>query len=105
MWQQTTDVNGTWTVIPNSSSYIYQPPALTQTTHYRRVVRETLCGTSATSNVVSILVNSTPITLHGGVIQTSSTCVLLGNTAPAINNVTNNFGGTAPYTFEWEKKD
>lgn len=104
-WQQTNDLNGTWTAIQGANGFTYQPTALTQTTHYRRVARETLCGNAAISNIVTIQVANISTVLFGGVIQTPSNCLPIHSNATISHSGSPNLGGLMPYVFEWEKNE
>jgi gliding motility-associated-like protein len=42
-WEQSFDGGITWSVLPNETGKDYQPPVLTQTTSYRRIVSTALC--------------------------------------------------------------
>lgn len=58
-WEQSINNGTTWTSIVGISSIGYTPPALTQTTLYRRIVTSAACTGSqqSVSNVVTIRVN------------------------------------------------
>ncbi|MCX7863352.1 MAG: gliding motility-associated C-terminal domain-containing protein [Bacteroidales bacterium] len=93
LWQYSTDYSS-WSACPGTNNQPnYQPPILTQTTYYRRLVYLSSGTTVDTSNIVTITVapivtsfNVTHVTCYGGLngqVQTSVT------------------GGTLPYTFGW----
>lgn len=42
-WELSLNGGSTWSIIPNATGKDYQPPVLTQTTSYRRIVRTALC--------------------------------------------------------------
>lgn len=104
-WQQTTDLNGSWAAIQSANNLSYQPTALTQTTHYRRVVRETLCGSVAISNIITLQVSNIPTSLFGGIIQTSTNCLPIHSATVISHTGSPNLGGTMPYIFEWQKNE
>ena len=72
-WEKNTGTG--WTGVGASNSKNYQPPALTQTTAYRRVLQSSF-NTKAclsSSNVVTITVNALPVAGLSGTGLTSST--------------------------------
>lgn len=89
-WQQSTDgVN--WTDIPASNTKDYQPPALTDTMHYRRKVTNGPC--TATSNMVTINVYPLPggnFTAVAGICEYEAASVVFNATA-----------GTGPYNISY----
>ncbi|MBB2146595.1 PKD domain-containing protein [Pedobacter sp. LMG 31464] len=58
-WQQSTDNGTTWNPIPSTDTRNYPPPAITQTTLYRRLVSSGACTGSqqSISGIVKITVN------------------------------------------------
>ena len=56
-WQESTDGGTTWTDIGDATAANYDPPAISQTTHYRRGVKSTTCGGWLYSNVVQKVTN------------------------------------------------
>jgi hypothetical protein len=105
-WDKSTDGGVNWTGFGAPSASTYQPPALTQTTYYRRVswswdalgcaIRYSI------SDPVYIFVQ-TPGFLNGGSIAAaiSSICP---NYGISINNTGSPLGGTLPLTYSWEQK-
>ena len=68
-WQFST--NGTtWTDIASSNTLTYNPPAITVSTYYRRLVQSQTTAFEATSNVISKLITNysitTPVSLTAG---------------------------------------
>ncbi|MGN7990670.1 beta strand repeat-containing protein, partial [Pedobacter sp. 22226] len=73
LWQQSINGGTTWvSAVGTNNTPGYVPPALTQTTQYRRVVTASVAG-SNTSNVVIITVNALPTAPVVGTI-TQPTC-------------------------------
>ncbi len=63
-WQQsltgsTNDVD--WIVIPGATSNTFDPPPLSQTTYYRRLVSSGACGVLGKDNSVKVTVNPLPV--------------------------------------------
>ncbi|RZK55090.1 MAG: PKD domain-containing protein, partial [Pedobacter sp.] len=58
-WEQSTDNGTTWSVVAGINTRNYSPPAITQTTLYRRLVASSVCSGSSQSisSVVKITVN------------------------------------------------
>ncbi len=58
-WEQSTDNGNTWSVVPSINTQTYSPPAITQTTLYRRLIASSVCSGSSQSisNSVRITVN------------------------------------------------
>jgi len=58
-WEQSTDNGNTWSIVPSISTQTYSPPAITQTTLYRRLVASSVCAGSlqSISNAIRITVN------------------------------------------------
>ncbi len=54
-WFSSTD-GSTWNAIPGSNSINYNPPALTQTTYFRRTLYRTVSGTSCSANTASVTI-------------------------------------------------
>ena len=59
VWEKSIAVTGVFTIIPNAITANYQPPALNQTTYYRRSVSSGSCA--SISSVVTIKVNQIPV--------------------------------------------
>jgi gliding motility-associated-like protein len=69
-WQISSD-GVTFTNINGATGINYDPPALTSTTYYQRIVTSGTCGIS-TSNVISIIINQPPAPPNSIVTQTCS---------------------------------
>ena len=75
-WEQSSLAVGPFTTIPGASGVSYQPPALTKTTYYRRVVRDNNCLAIKYSYVVEVTVNAnTGVPLIGGRLAGIDLCV------------------------------
>ncbi len=89
-WQSSPN-NIFWSDITNATNQDYQPSALFSTTFYRRVVTTPQC--SATSNVITITVNPTPV---GNITANApSICVYDAGSVSFAATV-----GTAPFALE-----
>jgi gliding motility-associated-like protein len=63
-WQQSltgSSNDADWINIPGATSNEFDPPAITQTTYYRRLVSSGSCGTLGKDNVVEVTANPLPI--------------------------------------------
>lgn len=94
-WQQSTNGGSTWSNISGATALTYDPPALTQTTHYRRVASDR-CGNSANSNVVVVTVSPLPV----GGTTASDQILCYGSSANAIT-----LSGQAGSIERWEIDD
>ncbi len=96
-WQVSTN-NINWSNINGATGLTYQPPALTQTTYYRRRAVNYTCP-DAYTYVVTITVTD----LTGGTIST--TTPLFCNSGSAIINSDLAAGaGSSPLTYTWQSK-
>lgn len=95
-WQMSLN-NTIWTTIAGAAAPNYPPSALTQSTYYRREVRDNLCGYQYSN---SILVTVYPA-LTPGVIGSSQT-ICSGTTPSHFTQFTSPFGGTGSYLFQWQ---
>jgi hypothetical protein len=87
VWQSSADgVN--WTNIPGATNEDYQPPVLSTTTSYRRIVNNGVC--SATSSVITIIVKPLP---NGTITAPAAICVY-----DAASVSFNSTAGAGPYT-------
>lgn len=66
-WEQSTDNGTTWTAVPAAIAKDFDPPALTATTQYRRVVSSGGC--SNTSAAITITIYKTPTVAAAGADQ------------------------------------
>ncbi len=87
-WQNSTD-NINWVNIGGATAQDYQPPVLSNTTYYRRIVNTPQC--SATSNAVTITVNPTP----AGSIIPAAPFICLSDAGSILFTAAT---GTAPFT-------
>lgn len=87
-WQQSIDYTYTWTNIAGATSQNYSPPALYQTTFFRRIISGDYCSNSD-SNAV-ILVSGTPV------VTPSLTCA-----ASTTSFFANSTGGSGSKTYDW----
>jgi hypothetical protein len=102
-WENANLAVGPWDTIPSEHSLSYQPPSLTQSAYYRRVVTDNNCLATKYTYVVEVYLNNAPPIdpCHLG----GSQCVFPGNRPGLIDGgsmaVT---GGVPPYTYTWETK-
>ncbi|HTD98544.1 MAG TPA: gliding motility-associated C-terminal domain-containing protein [Mucilaginibacter sp.] len=76
-WQSSVD-NITFNDIPGAASKDFDPAVINATTYYRRIVSSAACGAPLTSNVISIIIATTPAT---PVFVTSPVTICTGNAA------------------------
>lgn len=103
-WETDTLAVGPWKQVPGASGAGYQPPALTQTTYYRRAVKDNNCLAVKYTYVVEVAVKKGDALIGGNLA--GSTCVFPGNRP---GNISTSYmrvvsGGTKPYTFQWEQR-
>jgi hypothetical protein len=102
-WENAELAVGPWASIPSQNSPSYQPPALTTSAYYRRVVTDNNCLATKYTYVVEVYLNNAPPIdpCHLG----GSQCVFPGHKPGLIDGgdmkVT---GGVPPYTYTWETK-
>jgi|GEM_PF-687515 len=80
-WQQSTDNGNTWTAVPAATAKDFDPPALTATTQYRRVITSGSCTNFAAP--ITITISKTPTVAAAGPDQqhcTQDLFNLAGNT-------------------------
>ena len=102
-WQQSTNGGTTWTDISGTTADTYDPPAITQTTQYRRGARRNPCSAWVYSNIVikSVVVSY----IDGGTIGSDEgDCE---NFDPALmTTVTAPSGGIdGTPMYQWEKRE
>ncbi len=101
-WEKSPNGFGPWTTIPGETGLSYQPPAITQTTYYRRATKDNNCLAVKYTYVVEAFV-ITPVAIDGGDLIILSGCVFPGQNPSRIQpGSTPPSGGTAPYTYSWE---
>ena len=96
LWEQSTN-NATWVPASGTNNQTgYSPPALTQTTYYRR--QDINVSGSEPSNVVTITVG---LTFSAGTISNTSTSIASGATPNAFTS-TPASGGVGVTTYQWQ---
>ncbi|SDJ61579.1 Ig-like domain (group 2), partial [Flavobacterium glycines] len=85
IWQQSTNGGTDWSTISSETSSQYNPPSLTTTTYYKRIVTSLLNGVScsAESNVLIYEVNPLPIV--ASILPGGTTNVCVGGTLQLTN--------------------
>ncbi len=104
-WQQSSDLNNWAIATGTTDQQNYQPPALSDTTHYRRVVVSRLSSNpsieiSDTSVVVSI--NVLPAIENNLLAGTDTIC---NNSQPGSISGLQPGGGDGSYTFTWQQSN
>jgi hypothetical protein len=98
-WQDSSKVHS-WALITGATGADFQPPILTDTTSYRRIVNSTACSDISKSVRVIVhkpILNNNISVLSGGVTQT-----ICNNQIPAALQGTAVSGGTGFYTYLWK---
>ncbi|OOQ61664.1 PKD domain-containing protein [Mucilaginibacter pedocola] len=97
-WESSVDNGTTWIVLPNTASLTFDYSGLTQTTQYRAIVINGVCG-PATSAVATITVNPPTTPALGGQPTTTlcnaSTVTLDGNDPAPFAGIWTQTGGPA----------
>ncbi len=101
-WQYSPAENGEWTNISGATGLTYQSGALLQTTYFRRVATDVVCG--STSSTLPVVVKVTNAPLNPGVITSVSACVFAGNSPAILTALVDATGGTPPYQYQWESR-
>jgi Secretion system C-terminal sorting domain/Ig-like domain CHU_C associated len=89
--------NSTWNVITGANLVSYQPPALNQTTYFRKQIIDANCPPAYT-NTVTVTVR--PVFSIGSIGLNQNICN--GTTPVMLSNVAEPSGGQGPYTYIWE---
>lgn len=101
-WQSGPAENGPWTTISGASGLTYQPGALTQTTYFRRVSTDAVCGSTVPTEAIVVIVTNTP--LNPGTIASVSSCFFAGFAPALLTTQVPPTGGTPPYAVQWESR-
>jgi len=104
-WETATSPLGPWSVIGGEDGLTYRPaPINTVGTYYfRRKAADLICtSTSGYTNIVEIHIVPT-LPFNQGYWTYNYPCVFPNNLPSRLDGVAP-MGGTAPYTFQWEKK-
>ncbi len=96
LWQYSTNGGSTWTNISGTNSSTYDPPVLTSTTKYRRVIIDG-CGPKYT-NVVTVTVRPD---LDGGSISGDQS-ICSGDNPTLLNDSSSPSGGQGNYVYQWQ---
>jgi len=95
-WESSLD-NSSWSPIPGANLVSYQPPALPQTTYFRKKIIDANCP-FVYSNTVTVTVR--PLFSSGSIGTNQNICN--GTTPVLLSNVAEPSGGQGPYTYLWE---
>lgn len=95
-WESSQD-NLSWSPIPGANLVSYQPPALHQTTYFRKKIIDANCPFVYT-NTVTVTVR--PLFSSGSIGTNQNICN--GNIPILLSNVAAPSGGQGPYTYTWE---
>ncbi|BAV05896.1 gliding motility-associated C-terminal domain-containing protein [Filimonas lacunae] len=99
-WQSSTD-GSTYTVISGATSASYDPPAISQTTYYRRAVTSGSCTGAVFSNVVIMTVQSA---IAGNTVTAPATTTFCANgDAAVITGATPTGGDGTNYSYQWQR--
>ena len=60
-WQRSTDNRLGWEDIPDATGENYDPPAISQTTYFQRLLKKHACNTWLSSNVIEKKINPSPV--------------------------------------------
>ncbi len=99
-WQMsTTDCSSGFAHIGGATSVGYSPPALTQTTYYRRIVSVSanMISCSDTTNCVTITVND----VDPGTIAADQT-ICSGDVPATLTDMADPASGSGPLTYQWQ---
>lgn len=99
-WQENTKSNPVWTDIPGyikSASSDFQPPSLSDTTRYRRIVYSSACSDISESLRVNV---HKPVTSYS--VITSDTTICSGGDPNRVRaNVASGGAGPGTYSYQW----
>lgn len=101
-WENADLAVGPWTTVPSATGLNYQPPTVTQSEYYRRVVMDKNCLATKYTYTVEIYLNANPPVKPGTLA--GSQCVFPNNKPGSISTGTPVTDGTPPYTFSWETR-
>ena len=92
-WQQSVGCTGTYSNISGATGITYNPPTLTSTTCYRRVVTDA-CNDTGVSNAITITVVADPT------ISASASATICSGGSRTLTSSTS--GGTGTCTYQWQ---
>lgn len=101
-WQDSTKFH-TWANIPGANAVDYQPPALTDSTRYRRIVNSSACSDVSNSIIINVhkLVSNNNISL----LSSGSDTTICNGQTPHLLTGTQPSGGTnvaGSYIYQWK---
>lgn len=97
VWQQSAD-SISWTTISGATSVRYAPPALTDTTWYRRIVYSGPCGDTSTPIRIAV----TPAIANNTI--TASQVICYTQTPAQLNGASPN-GGNSTFSYLWQQSN
>jgi hypothetical protein len=95
VWQHETDVG--WRDIPGADGATFRPEVLSQTTRFRRVIRDAVCGSEVASSDVRITVDGAPGSIAA---NPAERCAAAGATVELKSIV----GASGAVSYTWELK-
>jgi gliding motility-associated-like protein len=99
-WQSSAD-NTTFADIAGATAKDYDPPVLSATTYFRRVIISGSCTVPLASNVVSIQIQGTiPVTNNVITAPAAATFCVSGDPAVITGNIPS--GGIGTFTYQWQ---
>jgi hypothetical protein len=103
VWETASDPAGPWTSI-GVTTLDYQSPVITTigAFYFRRKATDLNCGGTAYTNTIRIITAAAlPFVANG--FTYAINCVFPGHQPPLLNGITP-YGGTQPYSYQWESK-
>ncbi|MGF7082372.1 gliding motility-associated C-terminal domain-containing protein [Mucilaginibacter sp. UYCu711] len=100
-WQQSTD-NITFTDIAGVNTINYDPPPITVTTYYRRIITAAGCAALPLSNVVTINIHRAITINNNSIAQPVPATFCSASADPSVINGSTPTGGTGNFTYQWQ---
>lgn len=98
-WDKMPASASSWTTIPGANSSTYQPPILTESTMFRRLIIDSLGNNGFTTPILITLINQP---LLGGSIEASNTSTCYNTLPGIINELTTATGNFAFIEYQWQ---
>lgn len=100
-WQLSTD-NINFTDIGGVNTVSYDPPQITETTYYRRIITAPGCATLPPSNVVTINIHRAIAINDNSITQPLPAIFCSASADPSVINGSTPTGGTGNFTYQWQ---